>query len=92
MQTSHLWHQIHWCHLNTLISRFEIILVLNVVVCCFCCNYFTPWSWEGNSHSAGQEIPHLLWNLRFITVFTRGHHRTVSCVIESSLHPYTPFP
>jgi hypothetical protein len=27
-------------------------------------------SWETNSHSASQKIPLLLWNRRFITVFT----------------------
>jgi hypothetical protein len=29
---------------------------------------------EANSHTAGQEIPILLWNLKVHTVFTRSHH------------------
>jgi hypothetical protein len=30
-----------------------------------------------NGRSAGQEIPRLLWNQRFIAVFTRNHHWTI---------------
>jgi len=43
--------------------------------------------WEADSHSASQEIPHLLWN---ITMFTRAHYTTLSWVrrIQSiPLHP-----
>jgi len=31
-------------------------------------------SWEVNSYSCSQEIAPVLWNLRFITMFTRAHH------------------
>jgi len=31
-------------------------------------------SWEADSHSAGQEIPRLLWGPPFITVFTGVLH------------------
>jgi hypothetical protein len=31
-------------------------------------------SWEANIHSASQEIPRLLLNKIFITVFTRAHN------------------
>jgi len=48
-------------------------------------------SWEADSHSANQEIPHLLWNPRkFITVFTRGCNWTTSWarwIQYTSLHP-----
>jgi len=30
--------------------------------------------WSANSHWFSQEIPCLLWNRRFITMFTRTHH------------------
>jgi hypothetical protein len=29
--------------------------------------------WEANSCSGGEEITNLVYNLRFITVFTRAH-------------------
>jgi len=35
-------------------------------------------SWESNSYSHNQEISHLLWNLRFIAMFTRPSHWTLS--------------
>jgi hypothetical protein len=35
-------------------------------------------SWEANSYTASQEISHILWNRKFIIVFTRGHHWSLS--------------
>lgn len=29
------------------------------------------FSWETESHSHGQEIPHLLWNMNVITMFKK---------------------
>jgi hypothetical protein len=34
--------------------------------------------WEANSHSPSQEVPSLLWNLRFFTMFTKAHHWSLS--------------
>jgi len=34
--------------------------------------------WEANSHSACQEVPLLSWNPRFIAVFTRACHWSIS--------------
>jgi hypothetical protein len=31
-------------------------------------------SWESNCFSTSQQIPHILWNPKFITVFTSSHH------------------
>jgi len=35
-------------------------------------------SWEGNRFSASQEIPHILWNPKFITIFTSACHFSLS--------------
>jgi len=35
-------------------------------------------SWEVNQFSASQEIPHILWNPKFITTFTSTHHLSLS--------------
>jgi hypothetical protein len=35
-------------------------------------------SWEASSYSASQEIPRLLWNRKFITVFARSRNWTLS--------------
>jgi len=35
-------------------------------------------SWERDSRSAGQEIPHLLWNPKFEYVFKIARHWTIS--------------
>jgi len=35
-------------------------------------------SWQVNSHSAGPEIHRLLWNRRFITLFTRALYWSLS--------------
>jgi hypothetical protein len=46
-------------------------------------------SWEASSHLSDQEIPHPLWNPRFITMFTRAH-----CWFQGthpSLRPYVTF-
>jgi len=44
-------------------------------------------SWEADSHSASQEIPHLLWNPWFITLFTTARHWFLSwaSLIQSTL-------
>jgi len=31
-------------------------------------------SWDINSHSPSQEIPHIFWTRRFITMFTGACH------------------
>jgi hypothetical protein len=36
-------------------------------------------SWEANSHSACLEILGPLWNVLFITVFTKAHQWFLSC-------------
>ena len=36
-------------------------------------------SWEANWFSASQEIPCILWNLKFITAFTSALHLSLSC-------------
>jgi len=49
----------------------------------------SPFS-EANSHSACQEITCLLWNPRFITVFTRVRHWSLSwarCIHSTLFHP-----
>jgi len=33
---------------------------------------------EAESHSVIQEIPRLLWNLKYLTVFARAHHWSLS--------------
>ena len=35
-------------------------------------------SWEANRFLASQEIPRTLWNPKFITAFTCGHHLSLS--------------
>jgi len=35
-------------------------------------------SWEAVGHSASQEILRLLWNTRFINVFTKASHWSLS--------------
>jgi hypothetical protein len=35
-------------------------------------------SWEANLFAASQEIPHILWNRRFITTFTSTRHLSLS--------------
>jgi len=45
---------------------------------------------EAGSHSAIQEIPHLLWNQKFITAFTRAHHWSLSwtrCIQATPSNP-----
>jgi len=44
---------------------------------------------EADTHSAGQEIPRLLWTRKFITVFTRAHHCSLSwarCIQSTNSH------
>jgi len=46
--------------------------------------------WETNRFSASQEIPRILWNPKFITVFTSARHMSLSWanLIQSTpLHP-----
>jgi hypothetical protein len=40
-------------------------------------------SWQANSSSANQEIPRILWNLRFITALTRARHLSLSWAWDS---------
>jgi hypothetical protein len=47
-------------------------------------------SWEANSHSASQKIPHLLWTRRFVTVFTKARHCFISWARCSKSTP--PYP
>jgi len=54
------------------------------------CQLHAAESWEANSHYASQEIPHIYGTQRFITVFTRACHRSVSWVRwiqTTSSHP-----
>jgi hypothetical protein len=47
-------------------------------------------SWEGNSHSATQEIPCLLWNPMFIIMFTTACHWSLfwaRCTQSTPSHP-----
>jgi len=47
-------------------------------------------SWEADSHSAGQGNPHLLWNLKVLTIFTIAYHWywfSVSSIHSTSSHP-----
>jgi hypothetical protein len=42
-------------------------------------------NWEGNGNSAGQELSRLLWNPRFITMFTTVRQLTIS---NSQISPF----
>jgi hypothetical protein len=47
-------------------------------------------SWEANTHSARQEIPRLYGTRRFITVFTKARHRSLTrtrCIQSTTFHP-----
>ena len=45
-------------------------LKLIIVTCLLTYSMEQTSSWEADRFSASKEIPHILWNLRFITVFT----------------------
>ena len=47
-----------------------------ILVCTF--SLLTPWSRVLLEKLASQEIPHILWNPRFITTFTSAHHLSLS--------------
>jgi hypothetical protein len=47
-------------------------------------------SWKANNHSVSQEVPRLLWNQMFITVFTTARHWPLSwarCIQFTTSHP-----
>ena len=49
----------------------------------------TP-SWELNSYATSQKIPHILWNTRFIAVFTIDHH--MSLYWAKLIQPMSSYP
>jgi hypothetical protein len=46
----------------------------------YLCTYSMEHSppWKANRFSASQEIPRILWNRNFITVFTSAHHLSLT--------------
>jgi hypothetical protein len=64
--------------INLCVQRNETIIGFRLFFCWRKLPAYTEQSpcWiADNNHSASQEIPRLLWNPKFITVFTRAHPR-----------------
>jgi len=74
--------QFHEVCANELLLYFPYNIVMGPYCLHFhCCNSMEQNPWEANSHSANQEILHLLWNMK-----------VYFCVHKSQMHPVHTIP